>query len=168
MWREPGELAEQVRLLGGERRAAVERDGVRPVLLRDLAQAAGREVERLVPGGLAEAAARSHERREEPIGMRILQVAAHALGAEHAAVERELLPGLEADHLVVDHLQLDPALLPAEAAVRLHQPVGLAPGLLAVGHARRVLRVRPVHGLQRVDVRSGCHVLSHQGQKAEG
>ena len=53
-----------------------------------------------------------------------LQIALDALGTEHAAVERELLPRLEADHAVLADLELNAALLAAEAAVRLHQPVG--------------------------------------------
>ena len=57
--------------------------------------------------------------------MRALQVAFDALGTEHAAVERKLLPRLKADDFVVFHLQLDAALLSAKAAMRLHQSVGL-------------------------------------------
>ena len=56
--------------------------------------------------------------------MRALQVALHALRAEHAAVERKVLPRLEADDLVVPNLELDPALLAAEAAVGLDEPSG--------------------------------------------
>src|SRR5439155_588473 len=62
---------------------------------------------------------------EQTVGVRALQVALDALGAEHAAVEGEVLPRLEADDLIALHLQLDAALLAAEAAVRLHQPVRL-------------------------------------------
>ena len=35
---------------------------------------------------------------EEAVGMGALQVALHALGAQLALVEREVVPGLEADH----------------------------------------------------------------------
>ena len=49
--RDARELAQQVGLLGGERGAAVHRDGVLAVFLLDLAQPPGGEVERLVPGG---------------------------------------------------------------------------------------------------------------------
>ena len=65
--------------------------------------------------------------------MLVLHVALHALGAELALVEGELLPRLEADDLVVLHLELDAALLAAEAAVRLHEPVGLAGARPAAG-----------------------------------
>ena len=41
------------------------------------------------------------QRGQEAIGMRALEVALHALRAQHPAIERELLPGLEADDLVV-------------------------------------------------------------------
>src|SRR5262245_30059178 len=83
---------------------------------------------------------------EQPVGMRALQVAPHALGTEHALVERELLPRLEAHHLVPPHLELDAALLAAEAAVRLHQPVGRVLPLLVVAARRRVVEVRAVAG----------------------
>ena len=69
--------------------------------------------------------------------MRALQVALHAFGAEHAAVERKLLPRLEADDLVVFDLELDAALLAAEAAVRLDEAIGLDAGRQPrAGHAR--------------------------------
>jgi hypothetical protein len=50
-----------------------------------------------------------------------LQVTLYALGAEHAAVERELLPRLESGYLVVTDLELNSALLPAETAMGLDQ-----------------------------------------------
>ena len=68
----------------------------------------------------------ARERRQQAVGVLVLHVALHALGAELPAVERELFPRLEADDLVVLHLELDAALLAAEAAVRLHDAVGLA------------------------------------------
>ena len=76
--------------------------------------------------------------------MAALQVALHALWAEHPAVERELLPGLEADHLVVAHLELDAALLAAEAAVRLDQPVRRLRATRSPAAGRLVVEVRPV------------------------
>ena len=57
--------------------------------------------------------------------MRTLQVTLHAFGTKHAAIERKLFPRLEADHFVVFDLELNAALLAAEAAVSLHQLVGL-------------------------------------------
>ena len=69
----------------------------------------------------------AQQRIEQPVGMVALQVALDALGAEHAVVEGEFLPRLEADHVVVAHLELDAALLAAEAAVRLDQAVGRSP-----------------------------------------
>ena len=53
--RDAREFAEQVGLLGGQRRAAVDRDGILAVFLLDFAQAPRREVQSLVPDGLAEA-----------------------------------------------------------------------------------------------------------------
>ena len=72
-------------------------------------------------------------RVQQPVGVAALQVALHALGAELALVEREVVPGLEADDLVVVDLQLDAALLAAEAAVGLDDPVDLEPGVPAAG-----------------------------------
>src|SRR5262252_10326142 len=71
--------------------------------------------------------------------MRALQVALDALGAQHAPVERELLPRLEADNLVVPDLELHAALLAAETAMRLDKPIGLrARRQPHPGHRRRV------------------------------
>src|ERR1044072_5873926 len=90
--------------------------------------------------------------------MAVLHVALDALGAEHPLVEREVLPGLEADHLVVPHLELDPALLAAEAAVRLDQRVRRPRGLVAPAAGRLALGVRPVSVDQGVD---GARDSSH-------
>ena len=56
---------------------------------------------------------------QQPVGMRLLQVALDALRTQHALVEGKLLPRLEADDVVVLDLELDAALLAAEAAVGL-------------------------------------------------
>ena len=91
-----------------------------------------------VPGDRPEPARRRRvalERVQQPVGMAALQVALHALGAELALVERELVPGLEPDDLVVLHLQLDAALLAAEAAVGLDHPVDLEPASQPPGGA---------------------------------
>jgi hypothetical protein len=61
----------------------------------------------------------------QPVGVRALQVALDALGAQLALVEREVVPGLEADDRVVGDLELDPALLAAEAAVGVDDLVDL-------------------------------------------
>src|SRR5947209_9313214 len=55
--------------------------------------------------------------------MLVLHVALDPLGAETALIERKFFPGLKADHPVVFHLELNAALLPAEAAVRLDDMV---------------------------------------------
>ena len=61
--------------------------------------------------------------------MAALEVPLHALRAELALVERELVPGLEADDLVGVDLEDDPALLATEAAVGLHLAVDLEVGV---------------------------------------
>jgi hypothetical protein len=52
-----------------------------------------------------------------------LQVAPHTLGAQHATVEGKLFPGLKTNNLVAANLQLNAALLAAETAMSLHEPV---------------------------------------------
>ena len=86
------------------------------------------------------------QRVEQPVGVAALEVALDALRAELALVERELVPRLEPDDGVVPDLQLDAALLAAEAAVGLDDPVDLEPGVPAAG--RRLVEVRPVAGDQ--------------------
>ena len=70
-----------------------------------------------VPAGLTKTGVRPEQRREEPVGMVVLQIALHPFGAELALVDRELLPGLEANHFFIAHLELDAALHPTKAAV---------------------------------------------------
>ena len=64
-------------------------------------------VERVVPrpAGTRRARRVALQRVEQPVGVAVLQVALDALGAELALVERELVPRLEADDLVVLDLQ---------------------------------------------------------------
>ena len=125
-----GELAHQVGLLGRQARAAEHAEGVvavasfwmRSISRRDASRSPRRTASARKPPRRDRIAP---QRGEQPVGVRALQVALHALRAEHAAVEREVLPRLEADDLVVLDLELDAALLAAEAAVRLDEPVGL-------------------------------------------
>ena len=72
---------------------------------------------------------RSHQRIEKPVGMVSLHVALDALGAKHAAVEGKLLPWLEPRHAVVADLQLNAALLAAEAAMGLYELLAALPRL---------------------------------------
>src|SRR5215470_10033958 len=60
--------------------------------------------------------------------MRSLQIPLHAFRAEHAAVEGEFLPRFKANNLIAADLQLNAALLAAEAAMRLHEPIWLDGG----------------------------------------
>src|SRR4026208_1593315 len=76
--------------------------------------------------------------------MGALGLAPHAPRAHRSLVEGEPLPGLEPDRLVVAHLELDAALLAAEAAMGLDQPVRWIAGLLLVAAGRGVGRVRAV------------------------
>jgi hypothetical protein len=129
---EAGELADQVRLLVVEGDAREHGEGVVPVGLLDSADLRDGAVQGVVPGHRPEPLPVGRvplHRLLQPVGMGVLQVALHALGAELPLVERELVPGLEADDLVALDLEDDPALLTAEAAVGLHLPVGLDAGL---------------------------------------
>src|SRR5262245_14524649 len=91
--------------------------------------------------------------------MRSLQVPLDAFGAEHAAVEGELFPGLEPDHLVVADFQLNAALLTAEATMRLHKAIGLdGGGQPRTGHGRAVW-TKAGRNLQVID-RDRSHVES--------
>ena len=127
--REAGELADQVALLVGQRDARQHGERVVAVRLpgcggsrRRPGRARASQLTVPEPAGGRRVAL---ERVQQAIGMAALQVALDALRAELALVERELVPRLEADDLVVVDLELDAALLAAEAAVRLHRAVDL-------------------------------------------
>ena len=79
-----------------------------------------------------------------------LQVALDPLGTQHAVVEGKLLPGLEADHLLVADLQLNAALHSAERAVGLHETIRRAACLFPPAR-RFVVRMRPVLACQCLD-----------------
>ena len=56
--------------------------------------------------------------------MIVLQITLDALGQSMPRLNGKFLPRLKADHLVLANLELNAALLAAEAAVGLHQPFG--------------------------------------------
>ena len=125
------ELAEQIRLFSRQARAAEQCNRLRSVRLLDAADFGRGSGDRV----------RIRHRREpvwrrriapqcgqQTIRMGALQVPLDAFRAQHAAVERKFFPRLEADDLVVSDLQLNPALLSAETAMRLHEPLGLHAG----------------------------------------
>ena len=132
------ELAHQVRLLGGERRAAVDRDGILAVLLLELAQTSRGEIERLVPLRRAESLVGSHQRIEQAVRVVALQIALDALGAKHAPIEWKVLPWLKPGHAVVANLELNAALLAAETAMSLDQ---------LLSRACRILLAQPPGGV---------------------
>ncbi len=120
------EHADRSRAMGGLESCDLGGDARDRVGIRHRGEAAGRG--RIAP-----------QRREQPIGMRALQVALDALRAQHASIERELFPRFEANHLVIVNLELNAALLSAEAAVRLDQPLRLdARRQPRAGHRRQV------------------------------
>src|SRR5690349_4012157 len=88
--------------------------------------------------------------------MGVLEVPLHALRAELALVEREFVPRLEPDDLVTADLQDDPALLTAEAAVRLHLSIDFDARVPTA--RRRLVEVRAVPSDERlVGERWACH-----------
>src|SRR5215218_142993 len=111
--------------------------------LLDLPQSPCREIERFVPGRLPETLRRAQERVQEAVGMGALEIAPDAFRTEHALVEWKLFPRLEAHELVAAHLELDAALLTAEAAMRLYQSVGRVLALLGVAAGRLIVEMRP-------------------------
>src|SRR5262249_50036035 len=78
------------------------------------------------------------------------QITLDAFRTEHALVEREVLPRLEADDLVVLDLELDAALLAAEAAVSLDEMLGLRRRFEAFAAGVSAVRTEAGDGLQQV------------------
>jgi hypothetical protein len=64
---------------------------------------------------------------EQAIRMVVLHVAIDTFGAKLSAVEREFLPGLKTDHVIVANLKLDAALLATETTVGFDELLWLAP-----------------------------------------
>ena len=146
---EAGELADQVALLVRERDAGEHGEGVIAVGRLDAADLGDDAVEGGVPRDRAEAPGCrriTHHRVQQAVGVAALEVTLDALRAQLALVERELVPRFEADDGVVADLQLDAALLTAEAAVRLHDAVGVDLRIPAAG--RGDVEVRAVAGDQ--------------------
>src|SRR5581483_11665303 len=138
---------------GGQRCAAVHRHRVTPVLLLDFAQPARGEAQRLVPSCRAETRVGAQQRIEQAVGMAALQVPLHALRTQHAVVERKILPRFESDHAVGAHLELNAALLPAEAAVSLNEFIGWIPRFVAPTAWRDIVEMRTVTVDELVDRR---------------
>ncbi len=157
--REAGELSDEIALLVRQRNAGQHRERVVPVLGLDAFDRGHDLVEGLIPGDVSEPArcgGVAFHRMQQPVRVTALEVALDTFRAELAFVERELVPRFEPDDRVVVDLQLDTALLTAEAAVRVDDLVDGQPG---VPSARRsFVEVRPVTGDQfLVGDRWSCH-----------
>src|SRR5262249_47000831 len=77
---------------------------------------------------------------QQTIRVCALQVTFHAFWAKLSFVEGEFIPGFVADHLFVLHEQLDPALLPAKAAVGFYYLIWHNTGIQP--HAGRLRKMR--------------------------
>ena len=91
--------------------------------------------------------------------MAALQVTLDALGAEHAAIERKVLPGFESDHAIVADFELNAALLAAEATVRLHQLLARFVRFALPSARRLVFQVGTESCEQFLGVRRFSHAL---------
>jgi hypothetical protein len=137
----PPELAGEVALLVGHRRAAVDRDGVVAVARLEVLPLPGDEVERLVPARaleLSALAAAADERVEQPLGMAHLLVREDALRAERSLVVN-VVSRLDADDGAVLHLEVEPALNAAEAAMRRDERLSALRRLVPPRRRRAVL-----------------------------
>src|SRR5581483_212399 len=116
-----GELAHQVGFFIGQAGAAEDGEGIVAMLRLNALDGGGDAPDRTAVGKRTKS---SRRRRialvsmQQTVGMRALQVALDPLGAEHAAIERELLPRLETDYAIAVYFQLDAALLTAETTMR--------------------------------------------------
>src|SRR6185437_1526609 len=138
------ELPHQIRLLRCERSAAEHSHGVLAVAILDLAKTPRSERERFVPCSLREPVVGSKKRIEQSIRVIRLQIALHALRAKLSLIKRKLLPRFKPNNVVVANLELNAALLPAEAAMRLDDAIRSDLRLLTPASLRCVIQVRPV------------------------
>jgi hypothetical protein len=87
-------------------------------------------------------------RMEQAVGMRSLQISFDTLGAEHSTVEGEFFPRLKANYFVALDLQLNAALLSAEAAMGFDETIGLHAGVQSLPRIKRRVRAEAFGGLQ--------------------
>src|SRR5579884_2039190 len=135
-------FAHQIGFLVGERHAGEHGEGILAVLLLDTPDLGDRRIQRLVPTNADKAPVRALERMQQAVRMLVLHVALDALGAELAPIEWKVLARLKPDDLVILDLEVDSALLSAEAAVRGNQLIRLA--LILPASGRRIVRMRAV------------------------
>ena len=98
--------------------------------------------------------------------MRSLQVAFHAFGAEHAAIERKLLPRLKADDFVVLDFELNAALLAAKATVRFDEAIRRDAAIQSLSAGKRQVRAKGVDHRQGIRwLLSHCFYLSNRATR---
>src|SRR5438552_11666159 len=127
-----------------QRSSTVNGNRVAAVSLMDVSKPVCSQGEGVIPRRWPEAGIIAHQWRQQTIRMRALHVTFDAFRAKHPAIERKFFPRLESNDLVIADLELNPALLAAEATMRLHQ---LFCGILrfALPAARRLIfQVRSV------------------------
>src|SRR3972149_11291853 len=123
-----GELLEQVVRLADGAGGGPQAEGVRAVTLLYVAEAGGHQVQRLVPGGLAEAAVGLDQGRGQPVRAADEVPGELPLHAEGALVRGGAEVRRRAYHFAAGHVQVDAAAGAAEVAHR--------------GHARDLFRPR--------------------------
>src|SRR5436190_22453222 len=99
--------------------------------------------------------------------MRALQVTLDALRAQHAAIEGEFFPRLEANDFVVVHFQLNAALLAAETAVRFYQALRLDARRQPIGGHHGKMRTVPIDDAERIrwKCRHVCYSVPTSGRE---
>lgn len=132
---DPCEFADEIRLLGEQAGTAEEPEGVVAVGLLDAFDLGDREVERLVPGDLAEhlVAGAAHQRGGEPVGVVDLLIRIDALGAEPHPVDVVVARFDAEDLAAAVDAQIHPALDAAEAAVGGDERLAVLVGAPPVG-----------------------------------
>src|SRR5262249_42703530 len=106
------ELPHEIGFFIGQRSAADKSEGIVAIGLLNALNLPSNLIQCFFPshGNKANPLPARH-RSFQTIAVLILHISLHALGAEPALVEWEVLPGLEPDHTVVFYLELNAALL---------------------------------------------------------
>src|SRR5579859_5270654 len=84
------------------------------------------EIERFVPGCIAETARVTNQRMQEAVRVTALHIPLHAFRTQLSLVEREIVPWLKPNHLLILDQKFNAALLSAKAAMSFNAAVRFA------------------------------------------